>query len=161
MPFAPSRAYFIHFDALLKSPGERLEEMRRYESDRPNAGFMVGYHYLPELFPELNHRWKKLDTSDLSDLFASLPTPVHNDAQLTSEERAESHRLSTENWRNIIQRRKQRWPSDSVFANKSFAEFICTIASCMEVIQTRCSISVPLTRHLRILGDEFYYASAQ
>ncbi len=66
--------------------------MRRYESDRPNAGFMVGYHYLPELFPELNHRWKKLDTSDLSDLFASLPTPVHNDAQLTSEERAESHR---------------------------------------------------------------------
>jgi hypothetical protein len=84
--FAPQDAYFLHFDCILKSPAERLEKVRRYEVIKPGFGWKFGYHYLPDLFPEVDQRARALEAPEFNALFAALPTPKSDRATLTLAE---------------------------------------------------------------------------
>jgi hypothetical protein len=46
--FAPSSAYFCHFDLIIRSHVERKAKMARYDAQQPGAGTGAGRFYLPE-----------------------------------------------------------------------------------------------------------------
>ncbi|RAI41818.1 glycosyltransferase, partial [Rhodoplanes roseus] len=48
--FAPAAAFFVHVSALVTSPAERLEKVRRYEAIATGSTWRLADEYLPELF---------------------------------------------------------------------------------------------------------------
>lgn len=119
MHFAPADAFLVHCEVLLKNATERLEKLRRYEAGTPGSGWKFGYHSLPELFPQVNRRPAPLPSDEFDALLGSLPQPQAARVTLTQEERRTIHRAA-----KALARQDRRMKS--LFANKKFAEFVCT-----------------------------------
>lgn len=77
--FAPSEAYFCHFDWIIRSIEQRKEKMRRYEKQSPGGGWAFAKFYLPELHNQSSCRWTPL----LSNEFNGLATRLRNTSQNT------------------------------------------------------------------------------
>ncbi|SFN07070.1 hypothetical protein SAMN05444747_11487 [Variovorax sp. OV329] len=69
---APSSAYFVHFDWMLRSTEERIEKMKRYERQAAGAGWSFAQFYLPERHHPDACRWTRMDTQEFDRLAAEI-----------------------------------------------------------------------------------------
>lgn len=69
---APAKAYFVHFDWILRSWDERMAKLRRYEAQSAGSGWKFAQFYLPELHDTASARWTPLDTDEYASLLAEL-----------------------------------------------------------------------------------------
>lgn len=53
--FAPQAAFYAHFNCLIRSPQERLNKIRRYESIKALSTWRAADEYLPEIFDNKIH----------------------------------------------------------------------------------------------------------
>jgi hypothetical protein len=65
---APSQAFFVHFDWLLRSFEQRWAKLKRYERQSPGAGWKFAGFYLPELHAPEDLRWTPLETDEFDCL---------------------------------------------------------------------------------------------
>jgi hypothetical protein len=160
---APPDAFLIHCDLLLRSVGQRVEKLRQYERMQEGSSWKYAYHYLPELFPKVDQRPTLLDTHEFDALLASLPRPQPTPTQLTSKERnaiRHATRAFTKSVRQQWQPAIQRpWPLLTLFANKTLAEFVCTIAKTIRSVEARFPQGMRIANSLHKLGSDLYQAS--
>lgn len=160
----PPGAFLIHCDLLLRNADERLEKLRRYEAIEEGSSWKFAYHYLPELFPKVDQRLAPLNTTEFDSLLNALPRPQISPAALTLEERKLIFTATREH--RLFIRRQWR-PSDrqarllnTPFANKTLAEFICTIAKAVRFIERALPKRMQRSGWLHELGDDLYNKSA-
>src|SRR3984885_5126017 len=127
MRFAPPHAFLVHCDVLLRNSKERLEKLRRYEAAVPGSSWKFGFHSLPEFFPRIDQRPAPLPTGEFDPLLAALPQPQTSPVTLSEEERRTMHLAAKE-----LARKDRRLLSP--FANRTFAEFICTMGKAVGLL---------------------------
>jgi hypothetical protein len=71
--YAPQEAYFVHLDTIVRNPEERLAKMRRYDRIKAGSSWRFGFHYLPELFPDVDQKLTSLKTDEFDSLLSLLP----------------------------------------------------------------------------------------
>lgn len=137
--FAPTDAFFIHCNCLLRTPSERLEKIRKYESIKPMSCWGLGDEYLPEQFDFSYHSAQSDGLREFARLFDSLPIdrnaplPPLTEAELSllfsevtrhrdricSQAGTQSHvRTSADDFKWIHLFPKSLW--------KKIGEFLCT-----------------------------------
>ncbi len=151
--FAPATAYFLHLDILLRSAGERLEKLRRYEEIEPNSSWRFAYHYLPDLFPEIDQKPAPLPTDEFDDLLASLPLPAEQPYALNKKERAQMQ-VSAEEFTTIYKRRWRR--QRSPLARKKIAEFFCTLGKSVTSVECRLPARFNLGHFIHDYGTDLF-----
>jgi len=151
--FAPGDAFFVHLDVLLRSAGERLEKLRRYEEIEPNSSWRFAYHYLPDLFPEIDQKPAPLPTDEFDDLLASLPLPAEQPYALSTKERAQMQ-ISADDFtvRAKMRERRQRSP----LARKKIAEFFCTLGKSVTSVESRLPARLGVGQFLHDYGTDLF-----
>jgi len=161
---APQDAYMIHCDMLLRSVDQRLEKLRRYEAIEEGSSWKYAYHYLPELFPNVDQRPAPLNTTEFDDLLDSLPRPEASPHAMTREERT-LIRVATGQLQHQIRRQWQpfydRGPRllIALFANRIPAEFVCTVAKTVGFIERGLPHGMHISGWLHELGSDLYNES--
>lgn len=160
--FAPAAAFFLHFDVLLRNPGERLAKLRRYEKVKPRSSWKFAYHYLPDVFPAVQNP-AVFKARDFDDLIASLPAPRHQfeisaESELRTGQAAASRYLKA--WRlrhGGTFRRTVKGPTVRVLAQKPVAEFFCTSA---RFLHDQAWVPRRLPRALHRFGSDLYWQAS-
>ncbi len=160
---APEGAFLIHCDLLLRNVNERLEKLRHYEAIEKGSSWKFAYHYLPELFPKVDHRLAPLTTTEFDSLFNSLPRPQPAPFKLTAKER-KAILIATREQQLFIRRQwsgstRQARLLNTPLANKTLAEFVCTAAKAARVLERGLPKSMHSSAWLQKLGDDLYNAS--
>ena len=69
---APARAYFLHFDWILRSTAERILKLRQYDTQTQGAGTNFANFYLPECLSPERLRETTFETEELAALASDL-----------------------------------------------------------------------------------------
>jgi glycosyltransferase involved in cell wall biosynthesis len=154
--FAPGSAIFLHLDALLRSPGERLAKLSRYEKVRPRSSWKYAYHYLPDVFPAVQNP-APFKVRDFDGLIASLPAPLHQSEILTESELRMAQLAAARYLRawqlrhGRVFARNLKGATIRVLSRKPIAEFFWTSARLLRG-QTWAPRRLPLRLHR--IGDD-------
>ncbi len=160
--FRAAAAFFLHFDVLLRNPGERLAKLRRYEKIKPRSSWKYAYHYLPDLFPAVQNP-AIFKARDFDDLIASLPKPLSQseipaESELRTAQLAASRYLRAWHLRHGgIFKRSLKGAALRVLSRKSIAEFICTSAG---FLRGQAWVPRRLPRELNRLGGDLYWQAS-
>ena len=77
----PSGSFFVHFDALLKTPSQRLAKARRYEELQEGSAWYFTDLYLPDLYSDGSFQLSTDGFLEFADLFLDIP-PLPSEAPI-------------------------------------------------------------------------------
>ena len=160
--FAPESAIFLHFDALLRNPCERLAKLRLYETIKPRSSWKYAYHYLPDLFPAVQNP-AAFKVRDFDELIASLPKPLRQsetpaESELRTAQLAASRYLRAWHLRHGgIFRRSLKGATVRVLSQRPIAEFFCTSA---RILHAQDWVPRRVPKRLHRIGNELYWQTS-
>lgn len=154
--YAPANAYFVHLDVLLRSAGERLAKLRRYEEMEPNSSWKFAYQYVPDAFPHVDQRPAPLPTREFDELLASLPPAIERPYSLSEDERARIK--ASAGYYTIRAMRRDRYEK-SPLARKTIAEFLCTVGRAIARVEDRLPARPGLGEFICDYGTDLYDAA--
>jgi len=159
--FAPQEAYFIHCDALVRSAGERIEKLRRYEKDCPGSSWRFCYNNLPELSPRSDHDPARLETEEFDRFLASLPMPPETQDIALSEDELAMLRGHTEAFNRALDAGQRRFKmmERGGFTNKRLAGLLCTLAGALKPWETYLPVRLRLAETIHQLGSDMWYCA--
>ena len=71
---APRGSFIVHFDALLKTPSQRLAKARRYEELQEGSAWYFTDLYLPDLYSDGSFQLSTDGFLEFADLFIDIPS---------------------------------------------------------------------------------------
>jgi hypothetical protein len=90
---APRGSFIVHFDALLKTPSQRLAKARRYEELQEGSAWYFADLYLPDLYSDGSFQLSTDGFLEFADLFLDFPSlPSEAPVELSDEE---LHKITT------------------------------------------------------------------
>jgi hypothetical protein len=90
---APRGSFIVHFDALLKTPSQRLAKARRYEELQEGSAWYFTDVYLPDLYSDGSFQLCTDGFSEFADLFLDIPSlPSEAPVELRDDE---LHKITT------------------------------------------------------------------
>jgi glycosyltransferase involved in cell wall biosynthesis len=156
--YAPHHAYFLHFDALLRSPRERFDKLQRYEQIKPRSSLKFAHHYLPEAFQTFQNSCA-FDSTQLDELITHLPKPKKSEElsadELKSADLAASRYLKVWHLRHGgTVRGTIKYALNRLVARRSVAELVCTTS---RFLAGQRGMPSRWTKRLHRLGRDLYW----